>query len=71
AVFFVAMWFMAKKKIENWIYWIVGDVITVPLYIYKGLAITSVQYLIFTILAVMGYVEWQRRIRQQAALTAS
>ena len=41
------MWLMAKRKIENWIYWIIGDIITVPLYFYKGLTFSSI--LIFCI----------------------
>jgi nicotinamide mononucleotide transporter len=61
-VFFVGMWLMAKRKIENWIYWIIGDVISVPLYLYKGLAFTSLQYLIFTIIAIYGYLSWKKII---------
>ena len=45
AIFFVAMWLMARRKIESWIFWIIGDLITVPLYFYKGLTISSLQYL--------------------------
>lgn len=60
AIFFVGMWFMAKKKLEHWIYWIVGDAITVPLYVYKGLGLTAIQYVIFTGLAVWGLVSWWR-----------
>ena len=52
AIFFVAMWLMARRKIESWIFWIIGDLITVPLYFYKGLTISSIQYIIFLILAV-------------------
>lgn len=59
-IFFVGMWLMAKRKIENWIYWIIGDVISVPLYLYKGLAFTSLQYLIFTIIAIYGYLSWKK-----------
>ena len=62
AVFFVAMWLMARKKIENWIFWIVGDIISVPLYMYKGLAFTSVQYLIFTLIAIYGYLAWKKNL---------
>lgn len=61
AIFFVGMWFMAKKKVENWIFWIVGDVISVPLYAYKGLMFTSFQYFLFTIIAYYGYLEWKQR----------
>ena len=48
AIFFVGMWLMANRKIESWFFWILGDVISVPLYLYKGLTFTSLQYLIFT-----------------------
>ena len=60
AVFFVGMWLMARRKIENWIFWIVGDVISVPLYFYKGLTFTSFQYLIFTLVAIYGYLAWKK-----------
>jgi len=60
AIFFVAMWLMARRKIESWIFWIIGDLITVPLYFYKGLTISSLQYIIFTILAILGYISWKK-----------
>jgi nicotinamide mononucleotide transporter len=60
ALFFVGMWLMAKRKIENWIFWIVGDLISIPLYFAKGYTFTSFQYLVFTIIAVYGYLEWKK-----------
>ena len=60
AIFFVAMWLMARRKVESWIFWIIGDLITVPLYFYKGLTISSIQYIIFLILAVLGYISWKK-----------
>ncbi|MBZ0327598.1 MAG: nicotinamide riboside transporter PnuC [Altibacter sp.] len=62
AIFFVGMWLMAKRKIENWIYWIVGDIISVPLYFYKGFTFTSFQYLIFTFIAIFGYLAWKKHL---------
>ncbi len=59
AIFFVGMWLMARRKIENWIFWIIGDIISVPLYLYKGLTFTSLQYLGFTIIAIYGYLAWK------------
>jgi nicotinamide mononucleotide transporter len=59
-IFFTAMWYMALKKIENWTLWIIGDVIAVPLFAYRGLGMLSLQYLIFTILAVLAYIEWKK-----------
>jgi len=64
SIFFVAMWLMAKKVIDNWVYWIIGDLITIPLYIYKGLTITSIQYIVFTILAVIGFITWKKQINK-------
>jgi len=64
AVFIVGMWLMAIKKVENWLYWIVGDVVSVPLYFYKGLVFTSFQYLVFLIIAVLGYLAWRQNAKQ-------
>lgn len=64
AIFFVGMWLMAKKKIENWTFWIVGDLISIPLYWYKGLIFTSFQYFIFTLIAILGYIEWKNRLNK-------
>lgn len=62
AIFFVGMWLMAKRKIENWILWIIGDIISVPLYFYKGFTFTSFQYLGFTIIAIYGYLAWKKHL---------
>lgn len=59
------MWLMARKKIENWIAWIITDLISVPLYFYKGLVLTSFQFLIFTGLAFAGYFAWKKSLEKQ------
>jgi len=64
AVFFVGMWLMAKRKIENWIFWIVGDLISVPLYLYKGFTFTSFQYFGFTFIAIFGYLAWKKNLHK-------
>ncbi len=61
-IFFTAMWYMATKKIENWTLWILADVITVPLYAYRGWGMLSLQYLIFTTLAIQGYLQWKKSL---------
>ncbi|NNK28052.1 MAG: nicotinamide mononucleotide transporter [Flavobacteriaceae bacterium] len=61
-IFFTAMWYMANKKLENWTLWIIADIITIPLYAYRGLGMLSLQYLIFTILAIQGYIEWKKTL---------
>lgn len=69
AIFFVGMWLMAKRKVENWIYWIIGDLISIPLYFYKGFTFTSFQYLIFTILAFYGYNAWKKNISKNLQIS--
>lgn len=59
-IFFTAMWYMAIKKLENWTLWIIADLVTIPLYAYRGLGMLSFQYLIFTILAIQGYIAWKK-----------
>ena len=61
-MFFTAMWYMAKKKIENWTLWIIADIITVPLYAYRGWGMLSFQYVIFTIIAIQAYFLWRKSI---------
>lgn len=65
AIFIVGMWLMAYKKIENWIFWIIGDVISIPLYAYKGLIFTSFQFFGFLVLAIMGYLAWRKKLLEK------
>ncbi|MBE0405366.1 nicotinamide riboside transporter PnuC [Psychrobacter sp. AOP22-C1-22] len=65
ALFLMAMWLMARRKIEHWLLWIIADAISVPLYFYKGLTFTALQYVVFTLIAIWAYYEWQRRYRMQ------
>lgn len=65
SIFLVGMWFMAKQRIENWIFWIIGDFICIPMMIFKGLGITSVQYLVFTIMAILGYLSWKKSFKEK------
>jgi nicotinamide mononucleotide transporter len=59
------MWLMNKKKLENWVWWLITDIVSIPLNFYKHLAFTSFQYLIFLVLATMGYITWKEKIKNQ------
>ncbi|UCS95713.1 nicotinamide riboside transporter PnuC [Echinicola marina] len=63
---FVGMYLMAKKKVENWIAWIITDLVSVPLYFYKGLILTSFQFLFFTVLAIIGLIAWIKSAKNYA-----
>lgn len=58
-IFFAAMWLMANKKIEHWLLWIAGNIISIPLYFIKGLGFSGIQFTVFLILAILGYKEWK------------
>lgn len=60
AFFLLAMYLMARMKIENWYFWILGNLLSIPLFIYKGYGITAFQYLVFLGLAFRGMTEWQK-----------
>ena len=62
SIFFVGMQLMARKKIENWLAWIIGDFISIPLYYYKGLVLTSFQFFVFFIIAILGYLSWKKTL---------
>ncbi len=62
ALFFVAMWLLALKKLENWLFLLVGNVISIPLYFYKGLIFTSFQFMLFVVISIYGYRAWKRNL---------
>ena len=64
-----AQWLTNRKKLESWIFWIVVDVIYVPLYIYKDLHLTAILYAVFLCMAVMGLVQWHRTYRAATLAT--
>ena len=64
ALSLTGMLLLARRKLENWIYWIIADIIYIPLYIYKELYPTSLQFFIFLILAILGYRNWKKELKQ-------
>lgn len=55
-----ATWMLARKILEHWLVWIVVDSISVGLYIFKGLYPTVILFTVYSILAVLGYIEWKK-----------
>jgi len=60
ALSIVGTWMLARKLIENWIVWIVADGLCVGLYFYKGLYPTAILFIIYTLMAAVGYWEWKK-----------
>lgn len=61
----VGMWMLARKWIEQWIVWIVVDILSAGLYCYKGLYLTAILYAIYAIIAIFGYRKWQQMMTEQ------
>ena len=56
----VAMWMLSRKYVEQWLVWLAVDLITVGLYLYKGIPLTAGLYALYSALAVAGYLRWRR-----------
>ena len=57
-----AQWMIARKMIENWIVWIIVDIVYLPLYIIKGLPLTALLYFVFLLMAIRGYYDWKKQL---------
>jgi len=65
AAAYTGMWQMARKKVENWVWWIITNFASIPLYFYKHAVFTSVQYLVFLVLAIMGLITWRKKVKNR------
>ncbi len=63
----LATWMVARMMLENWLYWIAADAVSVFLYATQGYRFSAVLFLIYATVAVCGYRQWQRKFRLQAA----
>ncbi len=59
-----ATWMLAKKHIEHWLVWILVDLISSGLYFYKELYPTIFLYLVYSIMAIFGYLQWKKDIQK-------
>ena len=66
ALALVATWMLARKIIEHWFLWIVANLVSIALYIYKGLYPTVILYVVYAAMAVYGYLEWKRTMNSKA-----
>ena len=65
ALNFVAMWLMAWKRLEHWLLWIIGDIMCIPLFIHKDYPLGVIQFLVFIVIAYLGYKEWKLKAVRQ------
>jgi nicotinamide mononucleotide transporter len=58
----VAMWWMAKRKIENWLGWIASNIVAIPLNFYKEFYLFTLMYVLFLGMAIWGFIEWKKQV---------
>ncbi|MFC2098800.1 nicotinamide riboside transporter PnuC [Bacteroidota bacterium] len=58
----IATWMLARKILEHWIVWILVDAVAAALYFYKGLYPSTVLYIIYSVIAILGYVQWKKQL---------
>jgi len=66
AAAYTGMWLMAKKKVESWIWWIITNIASIPLYFVKGYTFTSVQFIVLLVLAIAGLKSWNDKAKNNA-----
>lgn len=65
ALSITGLWMLTRKYVEQWLVWIVVDIVCCVLYIYKGLVPTGILYGLYTIIAVFGYFKWLKMMRAE------
>ena len=65
ALSIIGMWMLARKYLEQWLVWIVVDVVCVGLYIYKDLYFTAGLYALYTVIAVFGWLNWKKLMNRK------
>jgi len=66
-----AQWLLNRRVLENWLWWIVVDLISIPLYVSRGLPLIAALYVVFLLICVQGYVQWRRLVAAPLAEAAA
>lgn len=67
----ITTYLVARKYLENWLYWIVIDTVSIPLYIDRGLNLTALLFVFYVIIAVVGYFKWREHFRNNGQVVAA
>ncbi|AGC76646.1 nicotinamide mononucleotide transporter [Nonlabens dokdonensis] len=64
-IFFVGMWLMARRKLEHWLVLGLGNLISIPLYFYKGYSFSAILYILLLIFAIFGFLQWKKYLNRK------
>jgi len=67
----ITTYLVARKYLENWLYWIVIDSVSIPLYIDRGLNLTALLFVAYVVIAVVGYFKWREHFRNNGQVVAA
>jgi nicotinamide mononucleotide transporter len=67
-IFFAGMWLMAQRKLEHWLVLALGNIVSVPLYFYKGYSFSAFLYVFLFIIAIFGYQEWKKYLNKKSSM---
>ena len=59
----IATFLVVKKILENWIYWIIIDLVSIYIYFSRDLHLTSLLFLVYTVIAIIGYFNWKKKLQ--------
>ena len=67
----ITTYLVTRKYLENWLYWIVIDTVSIPLYIDRGLSLTALLFVAYVVIAVIGYFKWRDHLRANGQVVAT
>ena len=67
----ITTYLVARKYLQNWLYWIVIDTVSIPLYIDRGLNLTALLFVAYVVIAVVGYFKWRDHFRNNGQVVAA
>jgi nicotinamide mononucleotide transporter len=67
----ITTYLVARKYLQNWLYWIIIDAVSVPLYIDRGLNLTALLFVAYVVIAVIGYFKWRDHFRNNGQVVAA
>lgn len=64
ALSFVGLWALARKYLEQWLFWIVVDIVCAVLYVHKDIPFKAGLYALYVIIAIAGYFKWKQMTKE-------
>jgi nicotinamide mononucleotide transporter len=67
----ITTYLVARKYLQNWLYWIVIDAVSAPLYVERGLHLTALLFVAYVVISVVGYFKWREHFRNNGQVIAA